>query len=529
VAVLIVTDSGGSFGTSAFGLKALVDALSVPPGPWVRFAITRANRRVDPTADIQNFSFAATDLSQWDEIWLFGVERTNGLALTQQDLRAISQFMDNGGGVFATGDHEDLGVAMCGSILRVRSMRKWHWPNPGPNGEPPAPPVDGLDRLDTLRAGGSAGFQFDDQSDDLPQTISPRMYTSWTHPWHLGWQIRPHPVLCGPRGTIRVLPDHPHEGECYVPADLTASLTFDGYTTAEYPTFASGGHLAPEVIATSSIIGGRSAMDVKGAVTPRSFGAIGAWDGHRVSRGRVLVDATWHHFFNINLVGDAGSPDPLKRIGFAASPAGLAAYEDIKAYYRNIAVWIARPECHRCMRWRALWTARWDNRLVMDLRPAYLDNGLPSLDLAELLRIGEVARDVLGRIASQCQAELWLIDIGKVLLPKQWPHLDPFVDPWWPLPPDPPPDPVPWLYANRLVDALLGGAIYALGAEFPVPDRESAKKAEKLNWERVLRPAALVAVKRVREAATQSKRDLDQLGRALAPRAPRASGQDTSS
>jgi hypothetical protein len=34
VRILLVTDAGGSFGTGTFGLKALMDALAVPPGPW---------------------------------------------------------------------------------------------------------------------------------------------------------------------------------------------------------------------------------------------------------------------------------------------------------------------------------------------------------------------------------------------------------------------------------------------------------------------------------------------------------------
>lgn len=516
VRVLIVTDSGGSFGTGSFGLKALIDALKIPPGPWVRFEITTANRRTDPTADIQGFTFDGVNLGDYDEIWLFGVERSFSPALSEQELRALSEFMDGGGGVFATGDHEDLGVAMCGSVPRVRSMRKWHWPSPGPNGEPVAPPVGGLNRLDTLREGPSSGFQFDDQSDVVPQNISPRMYPGWSFPWKLLWRFHPHPLLCGPRGVIRVLPDHPHEGECYVPSDLTASFTFDGYTIEEYPAL-GGSRLAPEVIATSTIIGGRASTDVKGPVTPRSFGAIGAWDGHRVSRGRVVVDATWHHFFNINLVGDAGSPDPVKQIGFLASPAGVAAYEEIKSYFRNIAVWLARPQRHVCMRWRAIWACRWNHRLVMDLRPHYLERGIRELDLPELLRIGDAARDVLGRLASQCQVHIWFVEIVKDLLPRPWPVVEPLVDPWWPFPPEPEPgpDPVPWLHANTLVDAALGGAVYALGAEFREPSRDFLDKADDFDFEKLARPGAQVAAREVHRAMERSRKGADELAHTL--------------
>jgi hypothetical protein len=252
-------------------------------------------------------------------------------------------------------------------------------------------------------------------------------------------------------------------------------------------------------------------------VTPGSFGVIGAWDGHRVQRGRVVVDATWHHFFNINLVGDAGSPDPPKRLGFLGSPAGEVAFEEIKSYFRNIAVWIARPERHVCMRWRALWACRWNHRLLMDLRPPYLERGIGSLDLPELLRVGDLARDVLGRIASRCQVYIWLVDIIKVLLPKPFPHLEPLVDPWWPVPPDPDPDPVPWLHAQTLLDATLGGALYALAAEFPQPDPDQDDKAERLEFEPLLQPAAEVALERVVEAMDRSSGRLSELREGLRP------------
>ena len=68
-------------------------------------------------------------------------------------------------------------------------MRKWYFPDPGLNGEPVAPPVgvpgmeenqdqgqDSSTRHDTLRAGDDLKYQFDDQSDDIPQQIIPKMY-----------------------------------------------------------------------------------------------------------------------------------------------------------------------------------------------------------------------------------------------------------------------------------------------------------------------------------------------------------------
>jgi hypothetical protein len=521
VKILMVTDQGATFGVGNFGLKALLDTLAVPPGPWVRFDVTKAHRRTDPSADLQQFRFDAHDLSGYDQIWLFGVERA-GSEITETELRNIARFMDDGGGVFATGDHEDLGVALCGRVPRVRSMRKWYWPNPGPNGEPVAPKTDGPNRLDTLSPGNDPGVQFDDQSDDVPQCITPRLYSAW--PWSPYFhRAHPHPLLCGPRGIIRVLPDHPHEGECYEPADLSATFTFDGYQTTEYP-----GGVAPEVIAWSTIHCGRTAADVKGVLNPRTFGAIGAFDGHRGAVGRVVVDATWHHFFDVNLVGELGNPDPVKQVGFAATTAGNAAYQDIQAYYRNIAVWLARTTTQRCMWWRALWWTRWHHRIAMDLRPPYL-TGATSLDLGELIRIGGEARDVLGLVASRCTVRRWLLwEVLRPRFPHIWKELVAVLDPWHPRPPlpDPPPDrfgqPDPdlalGLHGEVLVDAVLGAAVYGVAAKFGEPGEEARSEAEETDFGAVIADHVEHAVRLAARHALREAEELRKFGGSL--RAP---------
>jgi hypothetical protein len=481
--ILIVLDGEGTgFGGTDFGLQDLLGILEVPPGPWVTLEVTKAHRRNDPDADITSFRFDTHDLSQYDQMWLFAVERA-GSEISEPELRAITQFMDGGGGVFATGDHEDLGVAMCGAVPRVRSMRKWHWPNPGPNGEPVAPAVDGPNRHDTLSEGNDPGIQLDDQSDDIPQRITPRLYSRW--PWNKFFFVsHPHPLLSGPRGVIRVLPDHPHEGECYEPSDLTAKFTFDGYNVTEYP---SG--IAPEVIAYSTIVG-RTVDALKGPLNPRTFGAIGAYDGHRASVGRVVVDATWHHFFNINLTGELGDPGPIKNLGFLATPAGQAAFADIKTYFRNIAVWLARPSNQSGMAWRALWWARWHHVLTMDLRPHFLER-VEALELGELVRIGSTARDVLGRVAGQCHVVRWIgWDIIRPLRPDIWKGLGQLLDPWYPAQEvrevapgaEPLPDVTMPMHAETLLDAVLGGLVYGIAAAFPRADNDARGRAEQAQW-----------------------------------------------
>jgi hypothetical protein len=76
VRILMVIDGTGSFDRDDFGLSSLLEALSVPPGPWVRFDVTTAHRTGHPSASLPGpFRFDGVDLAQYDQIWLFGVDR----------------------------------------------------------------------------------------------------------------------------------------------------------------------------------------------------------------------------------------------------------------------------------------------------------------------------------------------------------------------------------------------------------------------------------------------------------------------
>ncbi len=67
----------------------------------------------------------------YDEIWLFGFEASytgmpgRGEFLAPAEIAAIHAHMQRGGGLFAAGDHGDLGRALCGGLSRVRGMRHW--------------------------------------------------------------------------------------------------------------------------------------------------------------------------------------------------------------------------------------------------------------------------------------------------------------------------------------------------------------------------------------------------------------------
>ena len=436
VRILIVTDStSGGFGeTEGFHLGQILKILAGDPWSHVQFVVTKAHRQASSeTGVLPNFRFDAHDLNKYDQIWLFGIVRTSPDPLNPQELKALSQFMDGGGGVFATGDHENLGQAMCAEIPRVRSMRRWYHNGSGPIGEPEAPDQTGSGRHDTLV--DPIGPPLPDQSDAVPQRIRPRFYTRILVNGILHRVIRyPHPVLCGPAGVIDYLPDHMHEGLCEVPANLTRSFTFDGYTTTEYPTVSSHQE-APQVIAWA---------DSHGTSTTE-FGVLAAYDGHRANVGRVLVDATWHHWFNINLTGFLEATDPLSP---AYDPSVVPKWEEIKAYFRNVGLWLARPNKQDCVR---------NGGLLLATR--YYDILITHRDISRVKdvvlyywQLGVFARDALGRLAPECQTVRWVLD----LLIK-WIEIP--LDPWEPIPPRPQPDPPPWIDVEQLELVALGGAV----------------------------------------------------------------------
>ena len=500
--ILMLTDDDGSFTKEhRFGLTELIHALKTSPHAYVSFAITTAHRSHETgvmpfpkDAKIKDFRFdnpAHFNAADFDQIWLFGVGNygpTSTDALTEKELRIVSQFMDNGGGVFATGDHENLGADLCGRLPRVRSMRRWKFDYSAvlsphsyldyDESSGDAPPVLGPHRHDTLVPGHDASFSFDDQSDDIPAPIIPKFYGYQNRFWSIQY---PHPLLCGPKGIINILPDHMHEGECVIPDDLTQSTTFDGYTHAEYPIDA-GIQAIPDVIADGVIQPGhKTRLELKDSangmpgqtqessfldvnVVADRFGVIGAYDGHVVKVGRVVVDSTFHHFFNINLDGaHSNSSDPVKQLGFLASTEGQKSYDQIKSYFRNIALWLAPPAVQKCMFENVLWVARWDSQIHM-LAPG-LSRDVYSWE--NLLAYGRQVREVLERNnAARCTVVDWIFAQDNPLARF----------PWWELinRPDPPPWDIRKVMTSPevLVTATLGAIMGELVRAAPSRNEE---------------------------------------------------------
>jgi hypothetical protein len=206
---------------------------------------------------------------------------------------------------------------------------------------------------------------------------------------------------------------------------------------------------------------------------------------------------------NINLVGDLGVPevDP-KRRGFLNSAAGQAVFEEIKAYYRNIAVWLAPPASIRCMNTRLCWRLLWSDR-VMEAVLSTTSLRLAEVEPRILLLIGKHARDVLGRFAGQCQSIELILDL--VLRPAL-PDLIPSVDPWRP---DPPRegrqlDGVGWFDGMPLLEISFGAALVALREAVPQPDEQIVAELDFQKLEAVLAEGGRIGVERAIDSAARA-------------------------
>lgn len=376
--ILMVTDGSLSFGIGFFGLSEFVGIIT-----GAGHSVSTAHRNAVLPATIPgnfNFATAATPVTtaNYDQIWLFGF---NSAALSAPQQTTIAQFMDNGGGVFATGDHETLGAGMGNNIPRVRKMRNWA-----------TIPMTNPDRLDTVLEPGVDNIkQFDDQADAIPQRIYPKFFSNGgPDTAAASWSV--HPVLRHPSGAVDCLPDHPHESECLAPVPVAGS--FAGFQ--EWPTPTGGGRrIAPQVVAIS-ISAGRFIFSggTKPPVSPRCFGAISVYDGDAAAVGRIVCDATWHHFVNINLNGSGATPDTTgaPRTGLYAGGAATPEYLKIQRYYLNTVRWLAPIGRRNCWPFLVATLVRFD--------PEMLEWRLPEphpCPWDPLIRIGLIAEEAVTR------------------------------------------------------------------------------------------------------------------------------------
>ena len=335
--------------------------------------VTRANLvpySGEPEGTLLGFKFDDQDnglsREKYDVCFIFASDFSPNFPnlpdLSQEELAAIEKFMDEGGGVFATGDHEDLGARTCKDIHRVRGMRKWLWDSDDPDNFNNAPSISGVNRHSTILPGDEEVYHFDDQSDRHLQRLflNRRTYAGGRQDNSIPEQpMLPHPLMQAPDNKAIVhIPDHPHEGECVIPGN--AELEDKNEWPLEIGS--SNKQIVPEIVAKSMSHGGYlHDIMAKEPLVPREFIAIAAYDGHSAGVGRVVTDATWHHFIDINIDGtgsidpDTGLPrtalilgdDEKLKLGEREVKRIAQQWDRLQQHWRNLAEWLMPPQGRR--------------------------------------------------------------------------------------------------------------------------------------------------------------------------------------
>jgi hypothetical protein len=457
VNVLLVTDGGLDFETGGFGLSEFIttfNKLQQQSFLNVRYKVTIGHRGgimpVNPNPVIvnrlANFNFnTSVTLNDFDQVWLFGID--SGTSISAVEISKIEAYMNGGGGLFATGDHGTLGSAMCSQIPRVSEMRYWADFGAGEVS------MSGDRRNDTNRpgAGQTTSTLFQNQSDNIPQTIAVRTFGSGM----------PHPLLSistskRASGIIDIMPDHPHEGECQPEKVFTVTN----------PVTTLPQSVSTQIIATSFVLGG-SVSGGKDATQPHCFPSISVFDGRVANIGRISIDSTWHHFVNINLIG-------------AGAGVGLTStdFDTVQQYYMNIANWITRQKTMFCW-WRWIWIYLLKDSQLIEASLNFPGQKLQDIKLADLNSIGMLAKEIIADNFSPVFAEEFLTSMIETSMPDLANHLNV----WKPITPNPDKK-VPkndyyhgWISFDNLIGTAIGAGFISLRDKFDVESKDFNEKS----------------------------------------------------
>jgi hypothetical protein len=224
--------------------------------------------------------------SDFDQLWLIAVDAGEGI--TPAECHAITKFRENGGAIFTTRDHMDLGASVC-NVGGIGAAHWFHSKNPPPDGS--------LRQNDDTFTSSISWPNFHSGSNGDVQTVRP---------------VDPaHPVLARPGGgTIERLPAHPHEGGVGAPPDdPTARVVVTG---------------------TSSVTG-------------RPFNIGVAFDPPAESPvGRGWAESTFHHFCDYNWDTARGCPSFVSEPPSDALAKNPSLLDDTKTYVHNLVAWLGK-------------------------------------------------------------------------------------------------------------------------------------------------------------------------------------------
>lgn len=218
----------------------------------------------------------------FDQLWLFALDVGEGLS--EKDQAGITHFYQEGGGILTTRDHQDMGISMVGCCLGSYHYFQSQNKHPDPSHH---------------------------QADDIyTKSISwPNYHSGKNGDYQIIKPLEPiHPLLKNPNsptGIIRYFPAHPHEGGVGVPV----------------------GAKNARIIAMGN-----------SKVSGREFPLVVADEGEEF--GRVVAQSTFHHFVNYNWDITKGSPSFVEEVpgdGMLKEPSAM---DDIKAYVKNLLLWL---------------------------------------------------------------------------------------------------------------------------------------------------------------------------------------------
>jgi hypothetical protein len=250
--------------------------------------VTARDRALD--ADGNDEVLTRLDATDYDELWLFAVDAGDGL--TVADCQGITRFRQRGGGILSTRDHQDLGSSLCtlGGIGRAHFFHSMH-----------QDPDESRRVRDDRETESITWPNYHSGSNGDYQSVTP------VEPLH---ELLRNPS--NPSGRVEYFPAHPHEGGVGVP----------------------DGELQARVIATGL-----------SGVTNRPFNLVVAFeaarDRHGNTLGRAVAESSFHHFVDYNWDTSMGCPSFLEEPPGEQIRREPEKLEDVKAYVRNLALWLA--------------------------------------------------------------------------------------------------------------------------------------------------------------------------------------------
>jgi hypothetical protein len=165
-------------------------------------------------------------------------------------------------------------------------------------------------------------------------------------------------------------------------------------------------------------------------VEPRSFNVIVAYDGHLVNSisghpcGRVVVDASFHHFLDVNLNGNGSISH--RRGFYDEDGKPTKDYHAFTKYYRNIVNYLCPPQTQFEYFQALLLDLRFNSFLVEELLP------VPVFGMSELLYTGLVTRKAIserlsGAAAIECCLAMLTVLPNEIKL-----EIEKIINPWLP-------------------------------------------------------------------------------------------------